>query len=120
MVLLLDGNSEIVAEKFLIFDLFKAFNSITTDFFSPKRPIFLHACATCSELPFNISTLLITNLFLIRQEYSNCINKRDVYFTFKITQTHFYIRVQGRLEIAPIKIKNKTSHQGKPQKTVFF
>ena len=27
-------------------------------FFSPKRPIFLHACATCSELPSNISYMV--------------------------------------------------------------
>ena len=27
-------------------------------FFSPKRPIVLHACATVSELPSNISTMV--------------------------------------------------------------
>ena len=28
-----------------------------SDFFSPKRPILRHACATCSELPSNIGTM---------------------------------------------------------------
>ena len=26
---------------------------------APERPIFLHACATCSELPSNISTMRV-------------------------------------------------------------
>ena len=30
--------------------------------FSLKRPIFFHACATCSELPFNNSTMFLTDL----------------------------------------------------------
>ena len=29
-------------------------------FLSPKRPIFLHACTTCSELPYNISRMKLT------------------------------------------------------------
>ena len=48
-------------EKSLRYDLFKAFDYIKishkSDFFSPKRHIFLNTCATCSELPFNISTM---------------------------------------------------------------
>ena len=42
----------------LLFDLFKAFHNIERSHKSdPKRPIFLHACATCYELPSNISTM---------------------------------------------------------------
>ena len=45
-----------------LFELFKAFyyieGSTNRIFFSPKRPIFLHACgATCSEEPSNINTM---------------------------------------------------------------
>ena len=56
MVLMYNGNPEIVAYvrsnlKFMI--------CLRRDsyFFSLKRLIFLHACATCSELPFDISTI---------------------------------------------------------------
>ena len=31
-------------------------------YFYPKRPIFLHACATCFELPSNISTMVHESL----------------------------------------------------------
>ena len=45
----------------MLFDLLKAFDKIESgqksDFFAPIRPIFLHACATCSELPSNISSM---------------------------------------------------------------
>ena len=62
MVLILDGNSKIGAHVItLLFGLFKAFDYIgssrESDFFSPTRPIFLHACATYSKLPSNISTM---------------------------------------------------------------
>ena len=63
-VLILDGNSEIglhviLSQCYLIclrhlIGLKAATNRI---FFPLKRPIFLPACATCSELPSNISTL---------------------------------------------------------------
>ena len=52
MVFILDGNSEIGAQirsNHVLFDLFKALVS--------KRPVTLHACITCSELPANISTM---------------------------------------------------------------
>ena len=61
MVFILDGNSEIgvhVRSNICFFDLCKAFDKIEIVFLSPKRPIFLHACETCSELPCNISTIL--------------------------------------------------------------
>ena len=55
----LDGYSEI--RKSLLFDLFKTFNQIQSshkvDQFYPKRPIFLHESAACSELPYDISTM---------------------------------------------------------------
>ena len=48
----------------MLFDLLKAFDYLEShyksDFFSQKRPIFFHACATCSELPSNISTMYLT------------------------------------------------------------
>ena len=40
-------------EQSLLFDMFKAFNHIKSNnkqYFLSKRPIFLQACATCSEL----------------------------------------------------------------------
>ena len=47
-------------DKFLLFDLFKASEQIESshklEFFT-KKPILLHACATCSELPSYISTM---------------------------------------------------------------
>ena len=52
MVLTFDGTLEIGA-------LFKAIDLIDSshNFFSPKKPIFHHVCATCSQLPTNISTI---------------------------------------------------------------
>ena len=64
MVLILDGNSEIVAN--VMSDLcylisLKAFDHIESidklKFFHPKIPIFPHTCATWSELPSYISTM---------------------------------------------------------------
>ena len=63
-------------EYSLLFDLFKAFDLFETlnyviqwfesshesDFFHPKRLIFLQACATCSELPSNISATVLNKL----------------------------------------------------------
>ena len=44
-------------------------------FFSLKRPVFLHACATCSELPSNISTML--SAFM--ENISGSISVQSVY-----------------------------------------
>ena len=56
MVLILDGK-----DQSLLFDLLKAFalieSSHKSDLIPPKRPIFLPACAKCSELPSYISTM---------------------------------------------------------------
>ena len=41
------------------FDQFE--NSQKTDFFSPKRPIFLHVCASLSVLLSNLSTILLAS-----------------------------------------------------------
>ena len=58
MVLISDGNFEID----LVFDLFKAFALIEknhkSDCLLSIRPIFLHDCATCSESPCDISTMI--------------------------------------------------------------
>ena len=35
-------------------------SSHKSDFFPPKNTIFLHACATCSELPSNVSIMYET------------------------------------------------------------
>ena len=65
IVLILDGNSEIGAheELSLLSDLLKAFDKIESShkshIFYPKGPIFLHACATCSQLPSNLSTIIV-------------------------------------------------------------
>ena len=49
-------------EQFLLFDKFKAFDNIESShrlfFFSQKRHVFLYACATCSELISNVSTMV--------------------------------------------------------------
>ena len=45
-------------EQALLFDLFKAFDEIGCIYNnSPTSPTFLHACATCSEIPSDISTM---------------------------------------------------------------
>ena len=61
MVLLLDGNSEIgahvIKEQSLLFALFNASDKIESSHksnFLPQKRLF-YACATCSELPSNIS-----------------------------------------------------------------
>ena len=80
MVLILDVNSEIGAHvrRNWLFGLFNAFYKIESshksDNFSPKRPIFLYACATHSEKPSYIRTMFplhpgfrIRNLTEVRQ-----------------------------------------------------
>ena len=56
MVLILDGNSEIGAHV-------RSREQPQIGYSSPKILILLYACATCPELPSNISTLLLTNRF---------------------------------------------------------
>ena len=71
MVIILDGNSEIDARvRSNLCYLTCPRHSIRSRpfalrmFFSPKIPIFPHACATYSELPRNISTMdLASSLF---------------------------------------------------------
>ena len=59
---ILDGNRNRFTrkEQSLLFDLFKALDltesSDKSDFFSEKTYLF-QMCVTCSELPFNISTM---------------------------------------------------------------
>ena len=56
---------------FKFFDMLKAFGLIErfvkSDFFSRKRPILLHTCVTCSELPSYISTMSTMHFALILQ-----------------------------------------------------
>ena len=66
MVLILDGNSEIDAHvrSNLCYVISSGhsnrYRSVTNLMFYPKRPVFFHACATCSEIPSNISAMLMT------------------------------------------------------------
>ena len=62
MVLILDGNSEIDAHVrsnfcYLICWRLIRFKAATKRFFSRKRPILLHSCATFSESPSHIRTM---------------------------------------------------------------
>ena len=56
--ILLDGYSEIgshVRSNLCLRHLIRS--RAVTNFFSPKRPTFIYACATYSELPSNISSM---------------------------------------------------------------
>ena len=67
-VLILDGNLEKGAHvrvKSLLFDLFKALDWIESSLKSDFLRIFIHACATCSKQPFNISTMLYLKIQII-------------------------------------------------------
>ena len=64
MVLILDSISEIGAHAmsnvcyFICLRHLITSRAVTNRIFSPKRPIFLRGCATCSELPSNISSMI--------------------------------------------------------------
>ena len=66
MVLILDGNSEIGAHvwsnacSLIRLRHLNRSRAITNRFLSPKRQIFLHACASCSEVSSNTSTVVPT------------------------------------------------------------
>ena len=64
MVLILDGNLDLVCTKGAIYVIWTVEciiqKAVRIDFFSPKRHIFLHTFAICSELPANISTIVKT------------------------------------------------------------
>ena len=49
----------------MLFDMFKAFDYIREQsqigFFFSEKNYFLRACATCSELPFIISTMVVAD-----------------------------------------------------------
>ena len=69
MVHILDGNSEMgVRVRNNLYYLICLRHLITSravtnrNFSSPKRPIILHGCATCFELPTNISTMHYVSL----------------------------------------------------------
>ena len=84
MVLKLDGKSEIGAHHvrsnlcYLICLRHLIRSRAVTDLFSPKRSIFLHACATRSELPSNISSLKVVKL-LFRSISSVWSSKKDFF-----------------------------------------
>ena len=65
----LDGNSEIgahVRSNLCYLTCFRhliSSRAVTNRFFSPKRPLYLYACAKRSELPSNISTIGKVGLF---------------------------------------------------------
>ena len=58
MVLILDGNTKmgVSARSNLCYLICVRHLNRSRENFSPKRPVFLHACGTYSELPSNIST----------------------------------------------------------------
>ena len=67
----------------MLFNLFNAFDLVessrTSDISSPKRPIFLHACETCSELPSDISTMIppVRNVYchlFLHAETTSCMH----------------------------------------------
>ena len=65
MVLILDGKLETGAHVWsnicyliCLRHLIRSREHSQIGFFSAKTPIFLHACTTCSELSFNISTMV--------------------------------------------------------------
>ena len=71
MVLILDGNSEIgahVSSSLLtcLRHLMSSRPVTKSDFFSPKRPIFLYDRAPCFELPSNISIMDGSRQFFAR------------------------------------------------------
>ena len=64
MVHILEGDSEIGAHvrsklgfRICLRHLIRSRLVTNRIFFSAKRPIFLHACATCSELPSKVSIM---------------------------------------------------------------
>ena len=70
MVLVLEGNTEIGAHirSNLCFLMFKAFDVIKgsdKSYFFTMKALSLHACATCSELPSNISIMKWIELQII-------------------------------------------------------
>ena len=66
IVHILDGNSEIAAYEMsdLCYSIslmhLRRTRAVKNFNFSPKRPVYLHAGATFSELPFNIGTMMPT------------------------------------------------------------
>ena len=71
-------------EHSLLFDLFKALDYFESyhksDFFSPRRPTFFHLCATCSEVPFSISTTQYTRFTMTSLEDQKLRGKYAQYF----------------------------------------
>ena len=76
-MLILDGNLETVADVksnlcYLICLRHLIGSSAVLNrgfFFSEKKTIFLHACATCSEIPSNIVTIVVQFFFAQIDEY---------------------------------------------------
>ena len=66
-----------------LFDLFKAFVSteraIINIFLSSERPTFLPTCATCSELPSNVSTMVVPDKLLCVYGYHLTNASREIY-----------------------------------------
>ena len=114
MVFIWDGNSEIGAHFrsilcYLICLRHLIWSRAVTNrgFFSPKSPIFLHAWATCSNLPSNTSVMCNTNrvlhlffIFLIEKRSKDCwklqfSNREMICSYFMIANscpTHFFSR----------------------------
>ena len=92
MVLILDGNSGAQVKSNLCYltclRRFIRSRAVTNRiiFFSPKIPIFLHACASCYDLPSNINTMnTIFSLDIIIQSTANEMASKSIFSPKKKT-----------------------------------
>ena len=99
MVLILDGNSEIgayvrvnICYLICLLQLLRA-STVTNRIFSPKRPIILYACATCYELPSDISIIGVHILALKTMKMNLNLIKIDLlpYFLTKYIEGKKYM-----------------------------
>ena len=90
----------------MLFELFKAFDSIESShksIFFYEKSVFLHACATYSELPSNISTMICMEA----REESTCFFKivlkfkhlRESYSIFLVRFFYFINTIKSLEEI---------------------
>ena len=92
MVLILDGNSEIGAHVwsdlgYLIRLICLMHIKQSKIFFLQIRPIFRHACAICSELPSNLSTMILFRISL--RHHSNFSMKETNFFQLHLSMVYF-------------------------------
>ena len=87
----------------MLFELFTAFDKIGRSHkldFSPKRFIFLHNCATCSELPYDISTVCPGSSDPPEKIINIFASEKGVYTIYKLLLRYFrlnIIRLQSKI-----------------------